>query len=97
MTEKEFDAIESIMDNFNFDDVHKVMTYLNWEWAGTENGVPTKSELRSQARQLIKMAIKDKTRVSTGGFEADYLPEDGGWVSLKFVVSEWDSEIEKND
>ena len=97
MTEKEFDAIENIMDNFDFDNVHKVMTYLNWEWANTENGVPTKSELRSEARRLIKMAIKDKTRVSTGGFEVDYIDEDGGWVSLKFVLSEWDSEIEKND
>lgn len=93
MTEKEFEAIGNIMDNFDFDKVHEVMSLLNWEWAATENGVPTKSELRSEARRLLKMAINDKTRVSTGGFEVDYINEGDGFVELKFVVSQWDSEI----
>jgi len=93
MTEKEFEAIGNIMDNFDFDKVHEVMSLLKWEWVGTENGVPSKSELRSEARRLLKMAINDKTRVSTGGFEVDYINDGDGFVELKFVVSQWDSEI----
>ena len=39
------------------------------------------------------MAIEEKTTVSTGGFLAEYIDEDGGWMDLKFVVSEWDEEV----
>lgn len=93
MTEKEFEAIGNIMDNFDFDKVHEVMSLLNWEWVGAEKGVPTKSELRTEARRLLKMAINDKNRVSTGGFEVDYINDGDGFVELKFVISQWDSEI----
>ena len=95
MTPKQQDALDNIMDNFDFDQVHKVMVFLDWKWANSNGSleVPEKYELRSEARRLLKMAIEEKTTVSTGGFLAEYIDEDGGWMDLKFVVSEWDEEV----
>lgn len=93
MTDKQFEAIESIMDNFDFDKVQKVMEFLNWKWVSTENGIPSVQELRSQARRLIKEAIEEKVRIATGGFRVDYFSEDGGYVELSFIVDQWSSEI----
>lgn len=93
MTDKQFEAIESIMDNFDFDKVQKVMEFLNWKWVSTENGIPSVQELRSQARRLIKEAIEEKVRIATGGFRVDYFYEDEGYVELSFIVDQWSSEI----
>ena len=95
MTPKQQDALDNIMDNFDFDQVHKVMVFLNWKWVNSNGslGVPEKYELRGEARRLLKMAIEEKTTVSTGGFIAEYIDEKGGWMDLKFVISEWDEEV----
>ena len=98
MTPKQQDALDNIMDSFDFDKVHKVMVFLNWKWANGNGGleVPEKYELRSEARRLLKMAIEEKTTVSTGGFIAEYTEkEKSGWMDLKFVVSKWDEEVKK--
>jgi hypothetical protein len=96
MTPKQQDALDNIMDSFDFDKVHKVMVFLNWKWANMDGGIeiPEKYELRSEARRLLKMAIEEKTTVSTGGFLAEYREgEEGGWMDLKFVISDWDEEV----
>ena len=97
MTPKQQDALDNIMDNFDFDQVHKVMVFLNWKWANMNGGlnVPEKYELRSEARRLLKMAIEEKTTVSTGGFIAEYTEkEESRWMDLKLVISDWDEEVE---
>jgi hypothetical protein len=96
MTQKQQDALDNIMDNFDFDQVHKVMVFLNWKWANGNGslGVPEKYELRGEARRLLKMAIEEKTTVSTGGFIAEYRESEvDGWMDLKFVVSDWDEVV----
>jgi hypothetical protein len=97
MTQKQQDAIDSIMDYFKFEQVQKVMELLNWEWAASEEGIPTVPELRQEARRLLKMAFKEKTNVSTGGFHVKYeSDEDGEFIQLLFAVDEWYEEIEKD-
>lgn len=96
MTPKQQDALDNIMDSFDFDQVHKVMVFLDWKWANMNGGleIPEKYELRSEARRLLKMAVEEKTTASTGGFIAEYSEgEDGGWMDLKFVISDWDEEV----
>ena len=96
MTQKQQDALDNIMDNFDFDQVHKVMVFLNWKWANSNGslGVPEKYELRGEARRLLKMAIEEKTTVQTGGFIAEYRESEvDGWMDLKFVVSDWDEVV----
>ena len=97
MTQKQQDAIDSIMDYFKFEQVRKVMEVLNWEWAASDEGIPTVPELRQEARRLLKMAFEEKTDVSTGGFHVKYeSDEDGEFIQLLFAVDEWYEEIEKD-
>jgi len=98
MTQKQQDAIDGIMDNFKFEQVRQVMELLNWEWEMTEEGIPTVPELRQEARRLLKMAFKEKTDVSTGGFHVRYDSDaDGGeFIQLMFAVEEWYEDVEKD-
>jgi hypothetical protein len=97
MTQKQQDAIDNIMDYFKFEQVRKVMEVLNWEWAASDEGIPTVPELRQEARRLLKMAFQEKTDVSTGGFHVKYeSDEDGEFIQLLFAVEEWYEEIEKD-
>ena len=97
MTQKQQDAIDSIMDYFKFEQVRKVMEVLNWEWAASDEGIPTVPELRQEARRLLKMAFQEKTDVSTGGFHVKYeSDEDGEFIQLLFAVEEWYEDVEKD-
>lgn len=76
-------AIDQIMDSFDFAQVYRCMKLLNWKWSienETPNRVPFEAEIRSHARQLLKMCISDfqlnpeNTGVSAGGFYACLYP-----------------------
>lgn len=92
------DQIDYIMDTFEFAKVHKVMKFLGWTWAFSDNGVPEEYELRMQARKMLNsLAEKDSGKqhsyVATGGFHAtlDHGTENGTpWVrvDLAFYVTE---------
>ena len=89
--------IDEIMDWFDFDKVHKVMTLLNWEWSKT-NGVPAVGDMRAAVRGHLKEAAKQGF-CSTGGFSALRIDgnEDGkDWVKMKlsFEVASWDMDGE---
>ena len=47
MNQSLYAAIPILMNRFDFAQVHKVMTFLNWRWALTEadHAVPSQSEL----------------------------------------------------
>ena len=98
MTQKQQDAIDGIMDHFKFEQVRQVMELLNWEWVASDEGIPTVPELRQEARRLLKMAFKEKTDVSTGGFHVRYESDaDGGeFIQLIFAVEEWYEDVEKD-
>ena len=95
-TKNNYEKICRILIEFNFDKVRKVMEALDWNWATWEDEydvshhmeIPSTYALRCQAYKLLKDALKDKTTVCTGGFEASY--EDGD-LSLKFVVESFES------
>jgi hypothetical protein len=101
MTDQEL--IDKIMDWFDFEQVHKVMTALDWKWGG-DRAVPTIPKLRKQARELMKMALiglsnnfEEKSySAATGGFEATaFQDKDNSRIlDLKFVVSEWTAGLE---
>ena len=70
--------IPEIMDSFDFEQVHKVMTFLNWKWGGLS--VPTVEQLKSCAMELLDLAAygyensSHKSHgysVATGGFVAE--------------------------
>jgi hypothetical protein len=86
--------IDEIMDHFDFDRVHKVMTALDWRWITAEHGVPEKHELRQKARRLLTDAWRSEyKRVGTGGFYAEYEhdEDEGEALTLKFELESWSS------
>ncbi len=97
-------TIDNVMDNFDFEAVHKTMTVLNWEWFDAEAGVPTIAEIRVAARKLLRHAVKfaseqqRRAEVMTGGFHVLVDPDDQ-YISLTFIVAQMDnySAIELGD
>jgi hypothetical protein len=87
MDAKKLEAIEDVLDYFDFDKVHKVMTCLNWTWHDTE-GVPMVGDLRKRARELLKEVPVGGYR-ATGGFEVRQ-PEEN-YYSLAFVLTDWNN------
>lgn len=85
------DVIDNILDEFDFEQVHKVMVFLEWKWAG--EGVPTISTLRKRAREMLNYAADHAVGTSgTGGF---YVRKDmcgnETFLTLHFVVASWDN------
>lgn len=93
LTEREQEAIDNIMDYFEFDKVLKTMIALNWKWVKEDHKslveleIPSIERIRREARRLLTNAIETKNSIGTGGFEAEYY---NGGLSLKFVVEQWD-------
>lgn len=77
-----YDQIPVVLDWFDFERVHKVMTALDWRWATTKPlamSVPTIEEIRATAFDILHRTVADFTArgrpltgavVSTGGLEA---------------------------
>jgi hypothetical protein len=88
------DIIDDVMDGFDFDKVHRMMTAVNWTWGGEEQS-PCISELRASARRNLRRAHEcclkhcEAYTVSSGGFTArvDYDDEvDNFYVYLSWGV-----------
>jgi hypothetical protein len=90
----EDDELWDVLESFDWDRVHFVMTQLDWYWRGSEVP-PTVSELRTEARRLLKLCIEGSKQsnncfsITTGGLEA-HADCDGDVtnLSLKFVLCE---------
>jgi hypothetical protein len=97
---KHYDAIMDCLDEFDFEQVHKVMKFLDWQWADV--GVPEVSDLRKHCRKYLQNVIVGALeRKDTGGeyiegcggfrFEAK-LYEDGFlWLRMSFSIEDWDN------
>jgi hypothetical protein len=83
-------AINDIMDNFDFSQVHNIMVYMDWKWALV--GIPEVDELRGEARRLLETAANSTENdyfVATGGFVVNKHSQN--YFSLQFVLVEWDN------
>jgi len=87
------EKIEQIMENFDFEKVHKVMVALGWEWylGRGGSGIPSVKSLKERAGELLSnvddlICEGDTITSSSGGFEAKYAD---GCLSLSFIVEEW--------
>jgi hypothetical protein len=99
MTDYKQQAIEYCLNSFNFERVHKTMTYLDWKWA-TTNGyqVPTLVQLILAAQKRLSDSWDQKTTTSSGGIEATYVEasyENGKLeppgLELRFVLTDTQS------
>ena len=92
------EAIENILDEFDFARVQVTMEALDWTWVTADDDFPSLGELRRKARELLEEVYYKEASpffmVSTGGFEALRTMETGDltkYLSLKFVVTEWNN------
>lgn len=100
--------VNDILEEFDFQKVQLVMHYLNWQWSDKQ--VPSISDLKETAERLLRNAAdlrlgeyeSEHWEVAimsgTGGFQATaYCDETKTKIimlDLKFVIAEWDAEIE---
>ena len=99
--------IDEIMEEFDFDKVQNVMDYLGWKWVGE---YVTVDMLKKTAKRLLRDAAESRLGrfknehweqgiiCGTGGFQAmAFCNEEKTKIEalqLKFVLTEWDAEIE---
>ena len=96
LSELERCKIASVMKDFDFYKVHKVMSYLAWDWIGCgeggKNGVPSVERIKEEARRLLIDAAYEKTNIATGGLKAVYEKDgehdDDPYIGLEFIVEE---------
>ena len=96
--------IDDIIENFDFEKCHFVMTKLKWSWV---RGIPTIDDLKRAAIQRMEQAIEgalDKKDIlplnsyyfsSSGGLKATAWRNRYGHleaINLEFVLAEWDSD-----
>lgn len=83
--------IDEILDEFDFERVHKVMVALDWQWYNTA-GVPSIGDLRRAARSLLQQVVDGKNLryTATGGFVA-YMED--GVLGLRFEVASFEKGI----
>jgi len=98
-THNKQNAINYCLNTFNFERVHKVMTYVDWKWA-TPDGyqVPTLTQLILSAQTRLNDAWNTKLTVESGGLRAVYVDatyEDGKLeppgLELTFVLAQTQS------
>ena len=96
LSDLERSKIASVMENFDFYKVHKVMELLQWVWISCgEDGnaaVPTVGQMKAEAKRLLIEAAYEKTNISCGGFNAVYEttgPDDKDpYIVLEFIVED---------
>ena len=85
--------IKYVLDHFNFEKVHDVMTASNWKWQHTDDPedtthrVPTIERMKKVATHLLYQVSTQKEKTwGTGGFQARRFLS--GQIELSFVVAE---------
>ena len=82
------DKINYVMDQFDFERVHKAMEALDWKtYSSIDNecNIPNVFQLRQNARALLRQIMKEGIYgLATGGFYATYNNE--GVLELSFCI-----------
>lgn len=86
------ELVEEILDEFDFEKVHKVMVALEWTWHGSVES-PSIGDLRRMARGLLQELLRnDKYHITgTGGLYAYRIADT---VGLRFEVTSYEVEKE---
>jgi len=103
------EMIEGIMENFEWGRVQSAMDYLDWQWRGE---YVTVAMLKKEAERLLRGAMDSRLGDfkneyheigivnGTGGLEAKAWCDESKTkivaLDLKFVLSSWDEEIDKD-
>jgi hypothetical protein len=89
-------AFDRLMQEFDFEKVHRVMTHIDWDWCHT-NGVPTVGDLMAATIDKFQALQIDPELVSicSGGLKLSRTSDDGEPIlRLQFILEEWDEYID---
>lgn len=84
-----YKKINEVIDFFDFEKVHNVMEFLDWQWQGV--GVPRIYELKETARDLIIKSINktfetlEDYNIATGGLEASSYLDENNEIQCKLT------------
>lgn len=102
-------AVEEVIENFDFEKVHKIMEILDWRWAGDNPDelptIPTVERMKEKVKDLFR-CMEDQIAeecdegvdawpkcISTGGFRATIDDE----YILEFVLEEYETFTESDE
>ncbi len=91
-------TINKVLKNFNFEEVHKVMQYLDWQWvsSNTDDQIPSIAEMVVLSNDLLNRAydevmykMESESNLETGGFKVNAAKYSDGEIvlTLQFVVT----------
>jgi hypothetical protein len=93
LTDSQKLRIERLLNEFDFEKVHRTMLHLDWRW---QNELPTMPQLRAVARQCLVAAVDAPigSKGGTGGFQAEIAEDSEGKPQLKlsFVLTYFSEE-----
>jgi hypothetical protein len=85
------EIIDEILDEFDFELVHRTMKALEWTWHGSVES-PSIGDLRRMARGLLQELLRNKYRCTgTGGL---FAYNENGIVGLRFEVTSYEVDVE---
>jgi len=86
------EAIEDIMENFEWGKVQRIMQTLKWTWSDSV-GVPSIMEMQAAARYGLEAVCREKLLFwGSGGFRAERF---GNTLRLAFEVTDCDFESDR--
>ena len=79
------EKIEYILQHFDFEEVHKIMTLRQHRWYSNTTGgleIPSRSEIIKTARNLLELVNKQGGLVQTGGLTAIKQESEDGYTQF---------------
>ncbi len=104
INKREQELINEVFENFDFNEVHKVMKLMNWKWVSYDTyKVPSLEKIKKSAQTRIENAIEVAKQNKYKHREVEYFSSSGGikasvWkniygqitnIQLQFILSEW--------
>lgn len=83
------EMINDIMNDINFEDIHKAMLATDWKWAedGGKLEVPGLCRIIERAKWMLSQIMYGNRHfIASGGFEAEL--DEEGVLSLRFVLDQ---------
>ncbi len=102
LSETETVRLNEIMNQFDFNKVHKCMKLMDWKWGifskesapNITYNVPTLENIKNSAKDLITTVIISYLRTKTSGFTGTggleiFYNHQQDYIEIKFVLTEW--------